>query len=162
MQPLKIGRLFNLKITCGDTTILKKFRESLEKIPDERFGKFISKGTQLCYEGLGRLKAVKIRGNYHEIGLFVAEVLMEFMLLIAIFNREFINHDYLGGLPESFRFKHLPRDYEKIAAKLMNWKTLTIDEIIGLADEFVGNFVSFVAEKGIEVNEHTPIDRIDM
>ena len=84
------------------------------------------------------------------------------MLLTAIFNREFINHDYLGGLPESFEFKQLPRDYEKIAAELMNWKTLTIEEIIRLADEFVNNFVSFMSEKGIEMKEHTPLDRLDV
>lgn len=160
--PVKMGTLFHLKATCGDEAILKKFRKLLEEVPNDRFCKFIAKYAPLCYEGLGRLKSVKIRGNTHETGLFVAEILIEFMLLTAIFNKQFINHDYLGGLPESFRFKQLPRDYERIATKLMNWKTLTIDEIIRLADEFVSNFVSFVAEKGIEVNKHTPLDRIDM
>ncbi|MDH5753757.1 MAG: hypothetical protein OEY95_00900 [Candidatus Bathyarchaeota archaeon] len=158
--PLKMGRLFNLKITCGDATIWKRFRRLLEKISGEKINEFIAKETPLCYEGLGRLKAVKIRGNTHEIGLFVAEVLMEFMLLTAIFNREFINHDYLGGLPESFTFKYLPKDFKKIATKLMKWKTLNIDETIQLADKFVQNFVSFMAEKGIEVKEHTPLEKV--
>lgn len=159
--PLKMGRLFNLKTTCGDTSILKRFRRLLKKIPEEKFNEFIAKETPLCYEGLRRLKAVKIRGNTHEIGLFVAEVLMEFMLLTAIFNREFITHDYLGGLPESFKFKHLPRDYEKIARKLMKWKGLSIDEIIQLADNFVQNFISFMAENGIEVKEHTSLKEVE-
>jgi len=159
--PLKMGRLFNLKITCGDASILKRFRRLLEKVPAEKFNESIAKQTPLCYEGLGRLKAVKIRGNTHEIGLFVAEVLMEFMLLTAIFNREFINHDYLGGLPESFKFKHLPKDYEKIAKKLMKWKSLSIDKIIRLADNFVQNFVGFIAENGIEVKDHTPLEKVD-
>ena len=160
--PLKMGRLFNLKITCGDASILKRFRRLLEKIPEEKFNEFIAKQTPLCYEGLGRLKAVRIRGNTHEIGLFVAEVLMEFMLLTAIFNREFINHDYLGGLPESFEFKHLPRDYKKIARKPVKWKSLSIDEIIRLADNFVQNFVSFVVENRIQVKEHTPLEEVDI
>lgn len=103
--PVKMGTLFNLKITCGDKAILKKFRRLLEEVPNDRFYEFIAKYTPLCYEGLGRLKSVKIRGNTHETGLFAAEVLIEFMLLTAIFNRKFINHDYLGGLPESFRFE---------------------------------------------------------
>lgn len=158
--PLKMGRLFNLKITCGDATIWKRFRRLLEKISGEKINEFIAKETPLCYEGLGRLKAVKIKGNTHEIGLFVAEVLMEFMLLTAIFNREFINHDYLGGLPESFTFKYLPKDFKKIATKLMEWKTLNIDETIQLADKFVQNFVSFMAKKGIEVKEHTPLEKV--
>jgi len=160
--PLKMGRLFNLKVTCGDATILKRFRGLLEKIPGERFYKFIAKETPLCYEGLGRLKAVKIRGNTHEIGLFVAEVLMEFVLLTALFNRRFINHDYLGGVPESFGFKYLPRDYVKTAAKLMKWKTSSIDEITRLADKFVQDFVSFMDEKGIEMKEHTPLEKVDI
>lgn len=158
--PLKMGRLFNLKITCGDAIILKRFGRLLERIPEERFNDFIAKETPLCYEGLGRLKAVKIRGNTHETGLFVAEVLMEFMLLTAIFNREFINHDYLGGLPESFEFKHLPREYERIATELMNWKVLSIEEIIRLADSFVQNFISFMAEKGIKLKVHTPLEKV--
>lgn len=160
--PLKMGMLFNLKITCGDTAILSRLRGILGKIPKERFNEFIAKHTPLCYEGLGKLKAVKIRGNRHETGLFVMEVLMEFMLLTALFNREFINHDYLGGLPESFRFRRLPRDYEKIARKLMKWNSLSIDETIRLADEFVRNFVSFMAENGIEVEEHTPLEKLDI
>ena len=85
----------------------------LGEISEKRFNEFIAEETPLCYERLGRLKAVQKRGNTHEISLFVAEVLMEFMLLIAIFNREFINHDYLGELPESFKFKQLPEDYKK-------------------------------------------------
>jgi len=160
--PMKMGRLFNLKITYRNASIVKRFREILEKIPAERFNEFIAKETPLCYEGLGRLKAVKIRGNIHEIGLFVAEVLMEFMCLTAIFNRGFINHDYLGGLPESFKFKHLPKDYEKIARKLMNWTSLSTDKIIRLTDRFVRNFVSFMAKNGIEVKEHTPLDKLEI
>jgi hypothetical protein len=160
--PLKMGRLFNLKVTCGDASISKRFKRLLQKIPEEKFREFLAKETPLCYEGLGRLKAVKIRGNTHEIGLFVAEVLMEFMLLTAIFNREFINHDYLGGLPESFKFKHLPKDYEKIAKKLMEWKSLNTDEIIQLAEKFVQNFVNFLAENGIKVKEHTPLEEVEM
>ena len=84
------------------------------------------------------------------------------MLLTAIFNREFINHAYLGGLPESFKFKHLPKDYEKIARMLMNWNTLDLDETITLADRFVQNFVSFLATKGIKVKEHTPLKEVTM
>lgn len=160
--PVKMGTLFNLKITCGDEAILKKFRKLLGEVPNDRFCEFIAKYAPLCYEGLGRLKSVKIRGNTHETGLFVAEILIEFMLLTAIFNKQFINHDYLGGLSESFKFKQLPKNYENVATKLMNWKTLTIDEIIRLADEFIGNFVSFMSEKGIEVKEHTSLDRIDI
>lgn len=159
--PLKMGRLFNLKITCGDASVLETFRGLLEKIPEEKFREFIARETPLCYEGLGRLKAVKIRGNTHEVGLFVAEILMEFMLLTAIFNRGFINHDYLGGLPESFRFKHLPRNYEKIARKLMEWKSLSIDETIQLAENFVQNFIDFMAENGIQVKEHTPLEEVE-
>lgn len=158
--PLKMGRLFNLKVTCGDLSILKRFRRLLQKIPEEKFREFLAKETPLCYEGLGRLKAVKVRGNIHEVGLFVAEVLMEFMLLTAIFNREFINYDYLGGLPESFKFKHLPKDYERIARKLIEWKSLSTDEIIKLAEKFVQNFVNFLADNRIHVKEHTPLDEV--
>ncbi|UCE95307.1 MAG: hypothetical protein JSV51_06135 [Candidatus Bathyarchaeota archaeon] len=159
---LKMGRLFNLKVTCGDKAILKRFRKLLDEVSDDRFYEFIAKYTPLCYEGLGRLKAVKIRGNTHETGLFVAEVLIEFMLLTAIFNREFINHDYLGGLPESFEFRYLPEKYEKTARMLMNWNTLDLDETIALADRFVKNFVRFLAIKGIKVKEHTPLEEVTM
>ncbi|UCH32595.1 MAG: hypothetical protein JSV05_04250, partial [Candidatus Bathyarchaeota archaeon] len=154
--PLEMGRLFNLKTTCGDKSILKKFQKLLDEVPNAIFYEFIATYTPLCYEGLGRLKSIKIRGNIHETGLLVAEVLIEFMLLTAIFNREFINHDYLGGLPESFQFKHLPKDYEKTARMLMNWNTLNLDGIITLADRFVQNFIRFLGTKGIIVNEHTP------
>lgn len=140
--PLKMGRLFNLKIIYGDQAVLNKFREILERIPEGKFNEFLAKQTPLCYEGLGKLKAVKVRGNTHEIGLFVEEILEEFMLLTAILNREFINYDYFGGLPESFRFKNLPKNYEKNARKLMEWNQLNVDETINLADEFVHNFVS--------------------
>ena len=160
--PLKMGSLFNLKVTCGDKAILNKFRKLLDEVPNDAFYEFIAKYAQLCYEGLGRLKSVKIRGNIHETGLFVAEVLIEFMLLTAIFNREFINHDYLGGLPESFKFKHLPKDYEKVARMLMSWNTLDLDETITLADRFVQNFVSFLVTKGIKVKEHTPLEEVTM
>jgi len=158
---LKMGRLFNLQIIYGDTSILGKFGDILGKIPEEKFHEFIARETPLCYEGIGRLKAIKIRGSTHETGLFVAEVLMEFMLLTALFNRKFINHNYLGGLTESFRFKQLPKDYEKTAKKLMNWVTLSIDEVIQLADRFVKNFVDFMVEKRVEVMEHTPLNKVD-
>jgi len=159
--PLKMGRLFNLRLTCGDASILKRLRSIIDKIPKGKFYDYVARETPLCYEGLGRLKAVKIRGNTHETGLFVAEVLMEFMLLIALFNRKFINHDYLGGLPESFKFKQLPKDYEKTARELMNWTSLSIDDIIQFADHHVKNFVNFMAENGIKVKEHTPLEKVE-
>jgi len=160
--PLKMGILFNSKITYGDRAILERFRKTLESIPQEKFDRFIAKETALCYEGLGRLKAVKIRKNLHETGLFVAEVLQEFNLLVAILNREFISHDYLGGLHEAFKFEKLPKDYEKITRKLFNWTTLSLDEIINLAQEFVNNFVELASENGIKVEEHTPLEEVEL
>ena len=159
--PLKLGRLFNLKATCGDPTILEKLREILNEIPSERFDEFIASETPLCYEGLGRLKSVEIRGNTHEAPLFVMEVLMEFMLLTAIFNREFINHDYLGGLHESFEFERLPPDYRLIAERLMNLRELERGEAVSLADRFVRNFVEYTAQNGIKVKEHTPLEEVN-
>jgi kanamycin nucleotidyltransferase len=160
--PLKMGRLFNHMVICGDSAILKRFREILEKVPKERFDEFLARETPLCYEGLGKLKAVNVRGNMHEVGLFVEEVLEEFMLLTAVFNRAFINYDYFGGLPESFKFKNLPQNYEKNAKKLMQWHSLTLDETINLADTFVHNFVSLLAENGIAVKEHTILEEVEM
>lgn len=160
--PLKMGTLFNLRITCGDQILLERFRRQLERVPQEKFDEFIAKKAPLCYEGLGRLKAVKVRKNTHEVGLFVAEVLFEFNLLVAIFNREFINHDYLGGFNEAFKFKKLPKDYEKIARQLFNWATLSLDEVIRLAEDFVRNFVDFVAENGIKLKEHIPLEELEL
>jgi hypothetical protein len=158
--PQKMGRLFNLKITCGDPTILKKMKKMWDNISEKEINEFLVDHTPLCYEGLGKLKAVKIRGNNHEIGLFVYEILIEFTLLTAILNREFINYDYLGGLFESFNFKHLPRDYEKTARRLLRWNSLNIDETILLADQFVHNFVDFLAKKGIKAKENTPLAKL--
>lgn len=160
--PLKMGTLFNMKITCGDRDILQRFRKQLERVPQERFNEFIARKTPICYEGLGRLKAVKIRKNTYEVGLFVAEVLFEFNLLVAIFNREFVNHDYLGGLEEAFRFKNLPKDYEKTVRQLFNWTNLSLDEIIGLTEKFVRNFIEFTTENGIKLKEHTPLEELEL
>jgi len=160
--PLKMGRLFNMKITYSDRAILEKFRKILESVPQEKFVGCIAKETALCYEGLGRLKAVKIRKNTYETGLFVAEVLHEFNLLVAVINKEFINYDYLGGLQEAFKFKKLPTNYEKIARKLFNWTSLSLDEIINLAQEFVHNFVEFASENGIKIEEHTPLEEVEL
>jgi len=158
--PLRMGRLFNLKVMCGDPLLLDGFRGMLDEVPDREINEFIARQTPLCYEGLGRLKAVKLRGNTHEMPLFVMEVLMEFMLLVAAFNRRFINHDYLGGLPESFEFERLPPDYEENARRLMHDKTLSLDETISLAEGFVRNFVEYMAENGVRVREHTPLDEV--
>ena len=160
--PLKMGTLFNLKITCGDKAILESFRKLLESVPQEKFNGLIARKAALCYEGFGRLRAVKIRGNIHEVGLFVAEVLFEFNLLVAIFNREFINHDYLGGLNEAFKFKSLPKDYEKIARQLFNWTNLSLVEVISLTEKFVRNFVEFMEENGIKLKEHTPLEELKL
>lgn len=160
--PLKMGTLFNLKITLGNPDTLKEFRHILDEVPKNKFTDFIAEETPLCFEGLGRLKAVKLRNNTYEIGIFIAEVLMEFMLLTAIFNEEFINHDYLGGLPESFKFKHLPEDYEETATKLMNWTDISLDEIIHVAETFVDNFVEFAAQNGIQIKTHTPLENLNI
>jgi hypothetical protein len=64
--PLKMGRLFNMKITTGDKTILKKFKKMFDEVPNNRLTDFIAKQTPLCYEGLEKLKSVKIRENVHE------------------------------------------------------------------------------------------------
>ena len=84
------------------------------------------------------------------------------MLLVAIFNREFINHSYFDALIESFSFKTLPKNYEKNARKLMKWNNLSVDETVKLTDEFVHNFVDLLAENGIVVREHTPLEEVDM
>lgn len=160
--PLKMGTLFNLKVICGDRAILERFRKLLERVPQEKFNELIAKRAPLCYEGLGRLKAVKMRGNTHEVGLFVAEVLWEFNLLVAIFNRAFVNHDYFGGFKDSFRFRRLPKDYEKIVRQLFNWTSLSLDEVISLTEEFVHNFVEFMAENGIKLKEHTPLEELEL
>lgn len=158
--PLKMGRLFNLKVMYGDPLLLDGFKGTLDEVPDQEINEFIERQTPLCYEGLGRLKAVKLRGNTHETPLFVMEVLREFMLLVASFNRRFINHDYLGGLPESFEFERLPPDYEENARRLMHDKSLSLDETISLAERFVRNFVEYMAENGVRVREHTPLDEV--
>jgi kanamycin nucleotidyltransferase len=160
--PLKMGRLFSLKIVHGDSSILRRFKEILEKVPKVRFDAFLAKETPLCYEALGKLKAVKVRKNTFEMGLFVEDILGDFMLLVAIFNREFINHSYFDGLIESFSFKNLPKNYEKNARKLMKWNSLSIDKTVKLADEFVHNFVDLLAENGIVVREHTSLEEVDM
>ena len=156
--PYKMGMLFNLKVTCGDKAILKRFRKLLEGIPNERFNEYIARYTPLCCEGLGRLKSVKLRGNTHEAGLFVSEVLGEQMLLVALFNRGFINHSYLGGLPESFHFKYLPQNYEQTVRKLMNWHSLGLEETIVIAERFVQDFISFLDTKGIKIEDNTPLE----
>jgi len=160
--PLKMGRLFNLKITCGDHTILKRFKSLLESVPQSKFNQCIAKETPLCHEGLGRLKAVKIRGDTHETGLFVFEILFEFTLLTAILNREFINHDYLGGLDEAFKFKKLPENFEENARKLLNWANMNIDEVISIAEEFVHNFVAFANKNGIELEEYDSLEKVPL
>jgi len=94
--------------------------------------------------------------------LFVLEILFEFTLLTAIFNREFINHDYLGGLNEAFRFKKLPKGYENIAKRLINWTNLSLDETMNLAEKFVSNFAEFMAKKGLKLEEHTPLKKLEI
>jgi len=160
--PLKMGRLFNLKIACGNRNVLRRFRRLLNSVPESKFYRCIAKETPLCHEGLGRLKAVKMRGNTHETGLFVFEILFEFTLLTAIFNREFINHDYLGGLNEAFKFKKLPKNFENNARKLLNWANMNIDEVINLAEEFVHNFVAFTNKNGIKLEDHTPLEKLPL
>lgn len=141
---------------------MRRFSKQLENVPEERFIQFVGKYTPLCYEGRGRLKAVKIRKNVYETGLFVAEILFEFNLLTAILNQEFINHDYLGGLFEAFTFEKLPRDYERIARKLMNWTDLSLNETINLAVEFIENFIEFAAENGVKIKDHTPLEELKL
>jgi len=160
---LKMGKLFNLKVVYGDPIILRKFRIILEGVPKARFDKFLASETPLCYEGLWKLHTLRVRGNrFEEMGLLVGGILIDFMLLVAIFNREFINHAYFDGLIESFSFKNLPKNYEKNARKLMKWNSLSIDETVKLADEFVHNFVEFLAENGVVVREHTPLEELDV
>lgn len=160
--PQKMGRLFTLKITCGNKNIISIFRELVESIPDEAFDEFLAMETPLCYEALGKLKAVQERGNMEDLYLYVCEILGEFMLLTAIFNRRFVNHAYLGGLKESYEFENLPKDYQQNAEKLLRSYEFDLDEIINIADEFVNNFVSFLAENGIKVKEHTPLEEVEM
>ena len=45
--------------------------------------------------------------------------------------------------------------------RLMKWNSLGIDETVKLTDEFVHNFVDFLAESGIVVREHTPLEDVD-
>jgi len=87
---------------------------------------------------------------------------LEFTLLTAIFNREFINHDYLGGLNEAFKFKGLPKDYESTAKRLLNWTDLSLDEIIDLAEKFVNNFKEFLTENRVKIEEHTPLEKLKL
>jgi hypothetical protein len=160
--PLKMGRLFMLDVTCGDKGILSRFRELLEGVSDETFDEFLAWYTPLCYEGLGKLKAVKERGNTEEAHLLVCEILGEFMLLTAIFNRRFINYAYLRGLKEAYQFDYLPKDFKQNAEALLRSYEFDLDKTIGLADEFVNNFVSFLAENGVKVQEHTPVEEVEM
>jgi hypothetical protein len=160
--PLKMGRLFNLKITCGDEARLDRFRVQWEAVPDERLLQFVGRYAPLCYEGLGRLKSVRIRNNVHEIGLFVYEVLVEITLLVAILNREFSNYDYLGRVFEAFKFARLPRNYESLARKLMEWTSLSLDDTIQLAEEFMHNFREFATEQGVEFEDHTPLEKLQL
>lgn len=87
---------------------------------------------------------------------------MEFNLLTTILNKEFVNYDYLGSLSEAFKFEKLPRDYEKIARKLMGWISLSLDGTISLADDFVHNFVVFAEGNGIKLKERPPFERLKL
>ena len=161
--PLKMGKLFNLKIVHGDSAVLRRFKEILEKVPKARFDAFLAKETPLCYEGLWKLKAFKARKKTsEEMGLLVGGILIDFMLLVAIFNKESINHSYFDALIESFSFENLPKNYEKNSRKLMKWTSLRFDETVKLTDEFVHNFVDLLAENGIVVREHTPLKQVEM
>jgi hypothetical protein len=70
------------------------------------------------------------------IGLFVYGVLAKFMLLTAIFNREFINHDYLGGSSNLSNSNSRWKTARRLR-KLMNWTGLGTDETIQSGEEFV-------------------------
>lgn len=87
---------------------------------------------------------------------------MEFNLLTTILNKEFVNYDYLGGLSEAFKFEELPRDYEKTARKPMGWTSLSLDETISLADDFVHNLVVFAEDNGIRLKERPPLEKLKL
>jgi hypothetical protein len=44
----------------------------------------------------------------------------------------------------------------------MDWTSLSLDETISLADDFVRNFVVFAEDNGIKLKERPPLEKLKL
>jgi kanamycin nucleotidyltransferase len=159
--PFWMGVLSVLKVLHGDPEQVRAWMQLGQSVPEKKFREALEASLPgLVVESYGRILSCRERGNTHDIGCAVIEVLFEMNQALCLLNRRWVTHDYYQGLADAFGFPKLPKGYRDLVPAL--WSAREIDEIVPLAEMLVHNFWQLLADEGIEVKNYQAVDDLPL
>lgn len=159
--PFWMGLLSVIKVLYGEQEQVQTWLRLGRSVPAVKFRKTLEASLPgLVVESYGRILSCRERHNTQDIGCAVIEVLFEMRQALCLLNRRWVTHDYYQGLVDTFRFRKLPERYRDLVPAL--WFAHSIDEIVPLAKELVGNFWQLLADEGIQVTDHHRLENVPL
>jgi len=159
--PFWMGLLSVLKVLHGDPEQVRAWMQLGQSVPAERFRQALEANLPgLVLESYGRILSCRERGNTHDIGCAVIEVLFEMNQALCLLNQRWVTHDYYQGLVDAFSFSKLPEGYQDLVPAL--WSAHDVDEIVPLAETLVHNFWQLLADEGVAARNYQAVDDLPL
>ena len=159
--PFYMGVLSVLHVLHGDAGLVGRWLALGRSAPEEGFRELLrARLPGLVHESYGRILSCQARGNLHDIGANVIEVLYEMKEALCLLNRRWVTHDYYQGYQETFGFPFLPDDYQELVDAL--WYASQTDEIVPLAKRLFANYVRLLEAHGLSPVDYQRIEDIPL
>jgi hypothetical protein len=159
--PFWMGVLSVLKVLHGDPEQVRAWMQLGQSVSAERFRQTLEASLPgLVMESYGRILSCQERGNTHDIGCAVIEVLFEMNQALCLLNQRWVRHDYYQGLADAFSFPKLPEGYQELVPAL--WSARAVDEIVPLAETLVRNFWQLLADEGVTARNYQAVDDLPL
>jgi hypothetical protein len=159
--PFWMGVLSVLKVLHGDPEQVRAWMQLGQSVPAERFREALETSLPgLVVESYGRILSCRERGNTHDIGCAVIEVLYEMNQALCLLNQRWVTHDYYQGLMDTFSFPKLPEGYQELVPAL--WSAHDVNEIVSLAKTLVHNFWQLLAGESVEMKNYQAVDDLPL
>lgn len=148
--PFLMGVLSTLHLLHGEQQAVNDWLNRGQMVPAERFRALLAAELPgLVVESYGRILSCAARGNIHDIGCAVVEVLFEMRQALCLLNQRWVTHDYYAGLLDTFDFAKLPTEYMQIVPAL--WAARDIPTITALARRLVAAYWQLLLDENIVV-----------
>lgn len=159
--PFYMGVLTVLRVLHGDPGLVDRWLEMGRSAPAEGFRELLrTRLPGLVHESYGRILSCEARGNRHDVGAAVIEVLYEMKEALCLINRRFVTHDYYQGFCETFTFPLLPADFRELVDAL--WYATEIDEIVPLAREIHANYLRLLQDLDLSAPAYDRVEDVPL
>ncbi len=158
--PWKVNSLLNFDVIVGDSSVPEKLSEEVEDISAEDFKDAIREHLTNIYEYYFKVQKYYKKDEVNNLLFAVWDSLNGILGCVALINQQYFIRNDFYRFEESFEFDETPENYEDLVKKCYSSKDP--DQITKAFEELFENFEIFLEKNGVEIDNYSDVDEIDI